>query len=96
MEAKWLIYIHLASTQGLSSGLLEEVFLEAFLNHRADAGACAAVTVEHGCIGLVGFALPEFVAFLVKDRGGEPGAGAVEDHLLLGLNAKGEIGLRSL
>ena len=93
MEAKWLIYIHLASTRGLSSGLLEEVFLEAFLNHRADACAGAAEAVEHGCIGLVGFALPKFVAFLVKDRGGKPGPGAVEDHLLLGLYTEGEIGL---
>lgn len=85
-----------ANENPLPSRLLEKILLEAFLYHSPDTGICCAVTVEHGRIRLIGVAFPENVAFLVEDGRGEPGARAVEDYLLLGLNFEDEIGLGSI
>jgi len=80
----------------LPASFLEKVSLEAFFDHLLDAGVGSAEAVEHGCIGLVGVAFPKNVTVLVDDGRGEPGAGAVEYHLLPGFYIQNEIGLGGL
>ena len=70
----------------LSSCFLEKILLEALLNYIFNAGICATEAVKHCRIRLIGITFPKNVALLVKDRRSEPGAGAVEDHLLSSLD----------
>ena len=79
-----------------SSGLFEKVFLETLFDHFLDAGAGGFEAVEHGGVGLLGFRFPEDLAGRVQDGRGQPGAGAVENHPLLGHDLHDEIGLFGL